>query len=358
MKTFLLFVFAACLWVFSSKAQTGIVESFDYPVETVLDTLAGETGGGWSGAWDSFGEGTTSLTVIDTVFHYSFLDYPDVPYTSTHAASTTTGAWTTNRWGRYLDQVWTDEAGKVYWISALMELLDYSTNQSWAGVGLYDSTSEGPLLGKGWGDFVYSFGTGNAQNPGEKSETTWDSGPVWLVARIQMSGDTLTERLHMWISPDPSGGEPDTANADTHSDYDGLNNGFNRIAVHYGGELTGMNIIVDEIRLGTSWESVSSPLVGVRNVEKIIPGKYNLSQNYPNPFNPSTKIRFSINESGLVTLKVYNIMGEEVAAPVNEYKNIGVYEVDFNAKDLTAGVYFYKISTANFSETKKMILIK
>lgn len=85
---------------------------------------------------------------------------------------------------------------------------------------------------------------------------------------------------------------------------------------------------------------------------------FELSQNYPNPFNPSTKIRFSINESGLVTLKVYNIMGEEVAAPVNEYKNIGIYEVDFNAKDLTAGVYFYKISTTNFSETKKMILIK
>lgn len=96
-----------------------------------------------------------------------------------------------------------------------------------------------------------------------------------------------------------------------------------------------------------------------------IPLVYVLEQNYPNPFNPSTIINFSIPESGLVTLKVFNILGQEVAVLLNEVKSVGNYAVSFDANStstfeqpLTSGVYIYKLQTSTFSVSKKMILIK
>ena len=88
------------------------------------------------------------------------------------------------------------------------------------------------------------------------------------------------------------------------------------------------------------------------------PNSFALSQNYPNPFNPSTKISWQSPVSGWQTLKVYNILGNEVATLVNEFREAGSYEIDFNASQLTSGVYIYKISAGNFSDTKKMILSK
>jgi hypothetical protein len=85
---------------------------------------------------------------------------------------------------------------------------------------------------------------------------------------------------------------------------------------------------------------------------------YKLSQNFPNPFNPATKINFSLPKSGFVTLKVYNLIGQEVATLVNEEKNIGTYSVDFDATRLTSGIYFYKINVNEFNEVRKMMLIK
>ncbi len=89
-----------------------------------------------------------------------------------------------------------------------------------------------------------------------------------------------------------------------------------------------------------------------------VPNRYDLSQNYPNPFNPTTNIQFAIPKSGLVTMKVYNLLGQEVATLVNEQKNAGTYQVDFNAANLTSGVYFYSITAGNYSVTKKMLLLK
>ena len=89
-----------------------------------------------------------------------------------------------------------------------------------------------------------------------------------------------------------------------------------------------------------------------------LPTAYSLEQNFPNPFNPSTKINFSLPVEGFVTLDVYNSIGQKVTTLVNETKSAGTYAVDFDASDLTSGIYFYKISSGNFSETKKMILLK
>jgi hypothetical protein len=86
--------------------------------------------------------------------------------------------------------------------------------------------------------------------------------------------------------------------------------------------------------------------------------KFSLGQNYPNPFNPTTKINFTIPESGNVTLKIYNSLGEEVSILMNGELKAGTYEANFNASNLSSGIYFYSLRTGNFSETKKMLLLK
>jgi len=89
-----------------------------------------------------------------------------------------------------------------------------------------------------------------------------------------------------------------------------------------------------------------------------IPANYELSQNYPNPFNPSTKINFSIPKDQRVSLKIYDVLGKETATIVNDYKTAGFYTVEFNASNLTSGIYFYVLRGDNFTQTKKMTLIK
>ncbi|MDR3668355.1 MAG: YCF48-related protein [Ignavibacteriaceae bacterium] len=88
------------------------------------------------------------------------------------------------------------------------------------------------------------------------------------------------------------------------------------------------------------------------------PVSYELSQNYPNPFNPSTLIKYAIPNDGMVTLKVYDISGKEVAVLVNEDQKAGNYSVDFDAHHLSSGIYFYKIESGNYNSTKKLVLIK
>jgi hypothetical protein len=85
---------------------------------------------------------------------------------------------------------------------------------------------------------------------------------------------------------------------------------------------------------------------------------YSLSQNYPNPFNPVTMINFALPKSGFVSLKVYNALGNEVKSLVNEVKSAGNYSVNFNASEFSSGVYFYKLESNGFVNTKKMMLIK
>ncbi|MBK9403722.1 MAG: T9SS type A sorting domain-containing protein [Ignavibacteria bacterium] len=89
-----------------------------------------------------------------------------------------------------------------------------------------------------------------------------------------------------------------------------------------------------------------------------LPDKYFLAQNYPNPFNPSTLIKYEIKNDAMVTLKVYNILGKEVASLVNEIKRAGRYEIEFNGSNLSSGIYYYRLDAGEFSETRKMLLIK
>jgi len=86
--------------------------------------------------------------------------------------------------------------------------------------------------------------------------------------------------------------------------------------------------------------------------------KYSLKQNYPNPFNPATNLSYSITQPGLVTLKIYDVLGTEIETLVNEEKPTGTYELNWNAANLPSGVYFYRLQAGSFVQTRKMILLK
>jgi len=115
------------------------------------------------------------------------------------------------------------------------------------------------------------------------------------------------------------------------------------------------------------WRRALPDIIGIKQISEIVPSKYSLSQNYPNPFNPTSIIRFQIpnsengklkTENGIVSLKVFDIIGKEVVTLVNEKLSPGVYEVTFDGGKLASGTYFYRLTTNGFSETKKMLMIK
>ena len=111
---------------------------------------------------------------------------------------------------------------------------------------------------------------------------------------------------------------------------------------------------------------VSNLPVGVEDENNFVADDFSLEQNYPNPFNPSTSIRFNISsviasetkQSQFVSLKVYDVLGNEVATLVNEEKPAGSYEVKFDAAGLSSGIYFYKLQAGSFIATKKMLLLR
>jgi hypothetical protein len=130
---------------------------------------------------------------------------------------------------------------------------------------------------------------------------------------------------------------------DTH-----LNNG-----VHYIYRLIDVDINGNEYINETTAE-VTPSFLG----EAIVITEYKLHQNYPNPFNPTTTLVYDVKDEGMVTLKVYNVMGQEVAELVNQSRENGRYAVSFDATGLSSGIYFYTVKVNNFTDTKKMLLVQ
>jgi len=127
---------------------------------------------------------------------------------------------------------------------------------------------------------------------------------------------------------------------------------------------TNLNVGTDSLMV---WMRTVAEIVSVNNISNVIPEKFSLQQNYPNPFNPSTKIKFDIipllrgvgDARGVFTsLKVYDLLGKEVATLVNEQLKPGTYEVTFDGANLSSGIYYYKLSSGDFIQTKKMVLMK
>lgn len=140
--------------------------------------------------------------------------------------------------------------------------------------------------------------------------------------------------------------------------------------------ITGINTVVSFLALdvnsylyagtqnGTVYRSVTSTVTGIKDKGNPLPDNFELYQNYPNPFNPTTTLSFVIGHQSFVTLKVYDILGNEVSTLVKENKPAGTYSIQFNAeqtisrKQLASGIYFYQLRAGSFVETRKMILVK
>jgi hypothetical protein len=154
--------------------------------------------------------------------------------------------------------------------------------------------------------------------------------------------------------------------------YHSSNNGQNWIQINQGFNgtpsvisfLITSNCIFAGTYNNSIWRRSLSELIGIKNISTEIPSEFSLGQNYPNPFNAVTSIKFKVTSKGgrsqktEVRLKVFDLMGREVATLVNERLEAGVYEVRFDAGDLPSGIYFYRMQTENFSETRKLILMK
>ena len=109
--------------------------------------------------------------------------------------------------------------------------------------------------------------------------------------------------------------------------------------------------------VGVLGDTVIKNIMGI-DKDVALPSNFNLEQNYPNPFNPTTNIEYSISKASFVTLKIYDLLGREIATLVNEEKRAGSYKAKFNGSNLPSGIYFYKLQAGDYSSVKKMVLIK
>lgn len=141
---------------------------------------------------------------------------------------------------------------------------------------------------------------------------------------------------------------------------DAGNNG-DLIKITIWDKLGGDKVIYDNLsfnELGAGYINILQSQFVKHNSEFTASSEYSLEQNYPNPFNPTTNIRFIIPEDGLVQLKIYNMLGEQVSTLLNDEKTAGTYDVEFDASRLSSGIYIYKLSSNNFTQTRKMLLVK
>jgi len=201
--------------------------------------------------------------------------------------------------------------------------------------------------------FGLSFGTGLAVYPG----LDWTIGETYFfVLKYEIFDGADNDEVSLYIfdeSSPPTSTEPGApyigprvANGTTE-----INPGSINLRQH----IATKNITVDGILVSTTWAGVVTDVI---SAETINPVEFNLSQNYPNPFNPSTTIKFTLSEASNVTLKIFNTLGEEVSVLVNRVMQVGTHEVNFEASQLNSGIYFYQLITADFVETKKMMLMK
>jgi hypothetical protein len=200
---------------------------------------------------------------------------------------------------------------------------------------------------------VYRVGGGKAANwmlfgPALRNSSTYNT---LYAVHFANSFDTLSMYWYRMISniPDSAGNRP-------------------TLAVNLSGDSASVYLFSGSVGFSavrTSYKySFALPVpIGITQISENIPGKYILYQNYPNPFNPVTKIKFSIpasvkSERSNVKLIIYDILGREISSLVNDNLKPGEYEASWNAAGFSSGIYFYKLYAGNYSETKRMILLK
>ena len=202
---------------------------------------------------------------------------------------------------------------------------------------------------RGAADFLGSWASGGNWVPadtttGNMKVLTNIGGNLWRTTVTAPSGTNAGQYAYKFAAMYPGA---DTINGGS-SPLDNENpNDFNHTFV-----------LSDNEPLITLWNNWADITTDVKEITDLVPVAFELGQNYPNPFNPSTTIKFSVPEAGLVTLRVFNLLGQEVATLLNSEKTAGVYEATFDASTLSSGIYFYTLEAKNFSSTKKMVLLK
>jgi hypothetical protein len=197
------------------------------------------------------------------------------------------------------------------------------------------------------------FGISKGSNTGTFTTGTYLYNTTYLiVVKYTFISGTSNDEVSMFVftSPDLPVTEPTTPAVGplTDPNISDLDNA-GTVALRQGVQANRPVLILDGIRITQSWGSI----VEVKNISQVA-STFSLSQNYPNPFNPSTTIKFSIPEASFVTLKVYDMLGRELKNLVNENLNSGQYTVNFDAPNLSSGVYIYKLIAVE-NRTKRII---
>ena len=259
----------------------------------------------------------------------------------------TTQYWTRNEVGGYMTGV--GSAKYDYWTAGTTTPLQTLTSNQFPAV-----TAPTNYLRFNYSQAFYLSGTTLAPDSCI-IETSTDNGTTWTVlvrmgASQTLSSGTNSSPILTTVGGPFSGAfTPTTANQWATKVF-AMPVGTNKVRfVAKSG--FGNNLYIDRITSGTVTGVVNNTL-------SLIPENYELSQNYPNPFNPATQINFSIPKQSVVTLKIYDVLGKEVATLINESKAAGFYTVDFNASSLSSGAYFYRLEAGNFTDIKRMMLIK
>jgi len=202
---------------------------------------------------------------------------------------------------------------------------------------------------------------------------------IFLTDSILNPGDWIFFRIQLKNNGNQATAKNISANisvADTCLNFSGFGSAFNNIQPGHSvtsNGVFGMHVsencdTTKSVRLNISiasgnyhfWEDsfFVDIVTGIDNIEKNIPKSFSLKQNYPNPFNPRTNIQFSIPKSEFVTLKIYNLRGQQVATLVSDKFTPGNYNYSWSASHLASGVYIYKLRAGNFNETCKMVYLK
>ncbi|MFA6542356.1 MAG: T9SS type A sorting domain-containing protein [Bacteroidota bacterium] len=172
-----------------------------------------------------------------------------------------------------------------------------------------------------------------------------------------ISGSTTNDKLSLFVFSNafPSV-EPGVKEIDSYTNAAADPADFGNLTLRQGSSSASGQVTIDEIAVGQTWSSLVTDVK--RNTPELLPEKFSLEQNFPNPFNPTTMINYQLPMNSFVTLKVYDMIGREIAALVDAEQSAGTYSVAFDGSGLSSGLYFYSLQTKNFTVTKKMLLLK
>lgn len=334
-------------WIFEDTTIVRIAqaatETFDYPLNSQLNNL-GIAGKGWAGPWTIFEGVATNMSIVAGK---SYSGLPDTGNRLVGNLSANAGT----RAYRELNPAWQDDGNNI-WLSFLIDVANpTSQNNSWQGVSFFNGTSEQVFFGKNWGvdklGFIASsISGGNIYS----SSISYTAGQAWIVVLIKTSGDASNEQAYMWINPNPAI-EPNISTANVTQQIQ-LNSGFDHIACHLG-QTAGIKCYYNEIRLARTFSAIVP--TSVRGVE-LSPKIGSIS--YPNPFNSQTTIKFNLAKKENVNLDIFDVVGKKIETLMKGLQPVGESEVIWTPKNLSNGVYLYKLQIGGSSEIEKLVFKK